>query len=81
MRKYLRLTEAAELSDDVGQGDVSYTLQLILDVPWQHCVAQMPGLNGALHQRHPSAATPLPKGVGWRRRRRRVKKEVGTKHH
>lgn len=54
------LTEAAELADDVGQGDVSHTLQLILDVPWQHCVAQVPGLNGAFYQRHPSTATPLP---------------------
>lgn len=60
------LTEAAELTYDVGQGDVSHTLQLILDVSWQHRVAQVPGLDGALHQRHPSAATPLPTGVRWR---------------
>lgn len=57
------LTEAAELADDVGQGDVSHTLQLVLDVSWQHRVAQVPGLDGALHQRHPSAATPLTRGV------------------
>ncbi len=63
---FVLLTEAAELAYDVGQGDVSHTLQLILDVPWQHRVAQVPGLDGALHQRHPSAATPLPTGVGWR---------------
>lgn len=60
------LTEAAELAYDVGQGYVSHTLQLILDVPWQHRVAQVPGLDGALYQRHPSAATPLPAGVRWR---------------
>lgn len=54
------LTEATELADDVGQGDVGHTLQLVLDVPRQHRVAQVPGLNGALHQRHPFAATPLP---------------------
>lgn len=54
------LTEATELPYDVGQGDVGHTLQLILDVLRQHRVAQVPGLNGALHQRHPSAATPLP---------------------
>lgn len=53
-------TEAAELADDVGQGDVSHTLQLVLDVSWQHRVAQVPGLDGALHQRHPSAEKPLP---------------------
>ena len=57
------LTEAAELADDVGQGDVSHTLQLILDVPWQHRVAQVPGLDGALHQWHPFTATLLPIGV------------------
>lgn len=57
------LTEAAELTDDIGQGDVSHTLQLVLDVSWQHRVAQVPGLDGALHQRHPSAATPLPTQV------------------
>lgn len=62
----LLLTEAAELANDVGQGDVSHTLQLVLDVSWQHRVAQVPGLNGALHQRHPSAATPLTTGVRWR---------------
>lgn len=61
------LTEAAELADDVGQGDVSHTLQLVLDVSWQHCVAQVPGLNGALDQRHPSGAMPLP--TGFRRRK------------
>lgn len=55
------LTEAAELAYDVGQGDVCHTLQLILYIPWQHRVAQVPGLNGALHQRHSSAATPLPR--------------------
>lgn len=55
------LTQAAELAYDVGQGDVSHTLQLILDIPWQHRVAQVPGLDGALHQWHPSAAMPLPK--------------------
>lgn len=54
------LTEATELTDDVGQGDVGHTLQLVLDVPRQHGVAQVPGLNGALHQRHPFAAMPLP---------------------
>lgn len=54
------LTEATELTYDVGQGDVGHTLQLVLDVLRQHRVAQMPGLNGALHQRHPSAVTPLP---------------------
>lgn len=54
------LTEATELTDDVGQGDVGHTLQLVLDVPRQHRVAQVPGLNGALHQRHPFAAMPLP---------------------
>lgn len=54
------LTEATELTYDVGQGDVGHTLQLILDVPRQHRVAQVPGLDGALHQRHPSAAMPLP---------------------
>jgi len=59
------LTEAAELTYDVGQGDVRHTLQLIFDVPRQHRVAQVPGLDGALHQRHPSAATPLPARVGW----------------
>ena len=60
------LTEAAELANDVSQGDVSHTLQLVLDVSWQHRVAQVPGLDGALHQGHPSAATPLTKGVRWR---------------
>lgn len=55
------LTQAAELAYDVGQGDVSHTLQLILDIPWKHRVAQVPGLDGALHQWHPSAAMPLPK--------------------
>lgn len=54
------LTEAAELTDDVGQGDVGHALQLILDVPWQDCVAQVPGLDGAFHQRHPCAETTLP---------------------
>ncbi len=57
---FVLLTEAAELSYDVGQRDVRHTLQLILDVSWQHRVAQVPGLDGALYQRHPSAATPLP---------------------
>lgn len=62
------LTEAAELADDVGQGDVSHTLQLVLDVSWQHRVAQVPGLDGALHQRHPSAEKPLPdRGRGGRK--------------
>lgn len=69
------LTEAAELAYDVGQGDVSHTFQLILDVPWQHRVAQVPGLDGALHQRHPSAATPLPTGVGGRGTGQTGKKE------
>lgn len=59
------LTEATELPYDVGQGDVSHTLQLILDIPWQHRVAHVPGLNGALHQGHPSAATPLPETSRW----------------
>lgn len=54
------LTEATELTDDVGQGDVGHALQLVLDVPRQHRVAQVPGLDGALHQRHPFAAMPLP---------------------
>lgn len=49
------LTEATELTYDVGQGDVGHTLQLVLDVLRQHRVAQVPGLNGALHQWHPSA--------------------------
>lgn len=57
------LTETAELANDVGQGDVGHTLQLVLDVSRQHRVAQVPGLDGALHQRHPSAATPLTTGV------------------
>lgn len=50
------LTEAAELPDDIGQRDVSHTLQLVLDAPGQHRVAQVPGLDGSLDQRHP--ATP-----------------------
>ena len=54
------LTEATELTYDIGQGDVGHTLQLVLDVLRQHRVAQVPGLNGALHQGHPSAMTPLP---------------------
>lgn len=54
------LTEAAELTDDVGQGDVGHALQLILDVPWQYTSAQVPGLDGALHQRHLFAETMLP---------------------
>lgn len=64
------LTEAAELTYDVGQGDVGHALQLVLDVPRQHRVAQVPGLDGALHQRHPSAAAPLPAA-------RRERKEGG----
>lgn len=64
------LTEAAELADDVGQGDVSHTFQLVLDVSWQHRVAQVPGLDGALHQRHPSAEKPLPdRGRGGRKKK------------
>lgn len=55
------LTEAAELTNDVGQGDVGHALQLVPDVPWQYGVAQVPGLNGALHQRHPFAKTTLPR--------------------
>lgn len=49
------LTEATELTYNVGQGDVGHTLQLVLDVLRQHRVAQVPGLNGTLHQRHPVA--------------------------
>lgn len=60
------LTEAAELADDVGQGDIGYTLQLILDVPWQYRVAQVPGLDGTLNQRHRFAVTTLPIGERWR---------------
>lgn len=65
------LTQAAELPDDVCQGYVSHTLQLVLDVSWQHGVAQVPGLDGALHQRHPFAATPLPEQMkqGGQRKR------------
>lgn len=64
------LTEAAELADDVGQGDVSHTFQLVLDVSWQHRVAQVPGLDGALHQRHPSAEKLLPdRGRGGRKKK------------
>lgn len=50
------LTEAAELPYDVGQRDVGHTLQLVLDAPGKHCVAQVPGLDGSLDQRHPAAA-------------------------
>lgn len=65
------LTEAAELADDVGQGDVSHTFQLVLDVSWQHRVAQVPGLDGALHQRHPSAEKLLPdRGRGGQKKER-----------
>lgn len=64
------LTEAAELADDVGQGDVSHTLQLVLDVSWQHRVAQVPGLDGALHQRHPSAEKPLPEEGGAEKKKK-----------
>lgn len=80
------LTEAAELTDDVGQGDVSHTLQLVLDVSWQHRVAQVPGLDGALHQRHPSAAMPLPtrvrcsKETGQTRERRGAEKKTCKFH-
>lgn len=63
------LTEAAELADDVGQGDVSHTFQLVFDVSWQHRVAQVPGLDGALHQRHPSAEKPLPDKGGQKKER------------
>lgn len=72
MRASALLTEAAELTYDVGQGDVGHTLQLVLDVLRQHRVAQVPGLDGALHQRHPSAATPLPA------MRRKEKKDIRT---
>lgn len=43
------LTEAAELADNAGQGDVSHTLQLVFDVLRQRCMAQVPGLDGAFH--------------------------------
>lgn len=46
------LTEAAELADDVGQGHVGHALQLILDAPGQCRVAQVPGLDVPLYQRH-----------------------------
>lgn len=54
------LTEAAELPDDVGQRDVGHTLQLVLDAPGQHRVAQVPGLDCSLDQRHPAAAAVAP---------------------
>lgn len=68
------LTQAAELAYDVGQGNISHTLQLILDIPWQHRVTQVPGLDGALHQRHSYAATPIPET--WGRAGKRMGEEV-----
>lgn len=81
------LTEAAELAYNVGQGDVSHTLQLVLDVSWQHCVAQVPWLNGALHQWHLSAAMPLPtqvrcsKETGQWRGREGTENKTSLVHH
>lgn len=47
-----RLTEAAELADDVGQTDICDTFQLTADVGWDCLATHMPRLNVPCNQRH-----------------------------